>query len=127
MTKKPRVRIERLAPLLRASADRERLIVTGVLITVNVYGLAAMFSDCGPMEPTWLRTVTIVILFVLGGAVVGVLLPKKWLRRHRKGHGRPAVPSEVRQFTRRMSQANSLWGAPRVHGALPGKVLTWST
>ena len=40
-----------------------------------------------------------------------------WKSR-RKGHGRPAVPSEVRQLIRRMSQANSRWGAPRVHGEL---------
>ena len=38
-----------------------------------------------------------------------------WKSR-RKGQGRPAVPSEVRQLIRRMSQANSRWGAPRVHG-----------
>ena len=36
----------------------------------------------------------------------------------RKGHGRPAVPSEIRQLIRRMSQANSRWGAPRIHGEL---------
>ena len=40
-----------------------------------------------------------------------------WKSR-RKGHGRPAVPSEVRQLIRRMSRANPLWGAPRVHGEL---------
>ncbi len=40
-----------------------------------------------------------------------------WKSR-RKGHGRPAVPSEVRQLIRRMSQTNSRWGAPRVHGEL---------
>ncbi len=40
-----------------------------------------------------------------------------WKSR-RKGHGRPAVPAEVRQLIRRMSRANPLWGAPRVHGEL---------
>ena len=35
-----------------------------------------------------------------------------------KGQGRPAVPAEVRRLIRRMSQANSRWGAPRVHGEL---------
>ena len=40
-----------------------------------------------------------------------------WKSR-RKARGRPAVPSAVRQLIRRMSQANSRWGAPRVHGEL---------
>jgi transposase InsO family protein len=40
-----------------------------------------------------------------------------WKSR-RKGHGRPAVSSELRELIRKMSQANPLWGAPRVHGEL---------
>jgi len=35
-------------------------------------------------------------------------------RRH--GPGRPAVAPEVRALIRRMSEANPLWGAPRIHG-----------
>src|SRR4029453_6519395 len=34
------------------------------------------------------------------------------------GPGRPAVAPEIRALIRRMSQANPLWGAPRVHGEL---------
>ena len=37
-------------------------------------------------------------------------------RRH--GSGRPAVAPEVRALIRRMSEANPLWGAPRIHGEL---------
>jgi transposase InsO family protein len=37
-----------------------------------------------------------------------------WKSRH-KG-GRPAIAPEVRDLIRRMSQANPLWGAPRIHG-----------
>jgi putative transposase len=37
-------------------------------------------------------------------------------RRH--GPGRPAVASDVRALIRRMSEANPLWGAPRIHGEL---------
>ena len=37
-------------------------------------------------------------------------------RRH--GPGRPAVALEVRALIRRMSEANPLWGAPRIHGEL---------
>jgi putative transposase len=39
-----------------------------------------------------------------------------WKSDHR--FGRPAVPSGVRALIRTMSQANPLWGAPRIHGEL---------
>ena len=39
-----------------------------------------------------------------------------WTSRHRGG--RPAVAPEVRELIRRMSRANPLWGAPRIHGEL---------
>jgi transposase InsO family protein len=39
-----------------------------------------------------------------------------WKSRH-KG-GRPAIDPEVRDLIRRMSRANPLWGAPRIHGEL---------
>src|SRR5439155_19507580 len=32
--------------------------------------------------------------------------------------GRPKTPLEIRQLIRDMSIANSLWGAPRIHGEL---------
>ena len=37
-----------------------------------------MFSDLGPLEPAWLRIVSIVGLFMLAGTVFGALLPKAW-------------------------------------------------
>jgi transposase InsO family protein len=39
-----------------------------------------------------------------------------WKSRHRAG--RPAVPTDVRNLIRTMSEANPLWGAPRLHGEL---------
>jgi transposase InsO family protein len=39
-----------------------------------------------------------------------------WKSRH-KG-GRPAIDPEVRDLIRRISRANPLWGAPRIHGEL---------
>ena len=39
-----------------------------------------------------------------------------WKSRHRRG--RPAIGTEVRDLIRRMSRANPLWGAPRIHGEL---------
>jgi putative transposase len=39
-----------------------------------------------------------------------------WKSRHRLG--RPAIGRELRDLIRRMSRANPLWGAPRIHGEL---------
>src|SRR4029450_10130082 len=39
----------------------------------------------------------------------------RWKSRHR---GRPTAPAEVRTLIRSMSEANPLWGAPRIHGEL---------
>jgi len=42
-----------------------------------------------------------------------------WTWKSRRGrNGRPAVVKDVRDLIRRISQANPLWGAPRVHGEL---------
>ena len=41
-----------------------------------------------------------------------------WTRRPRRRPGRPNVPAEIRNLIRNMSQANPLWGAPRIHGEL---------
>src|SRR5258708_26377599 len=40
-----------------------------------------------------------------------------WKVRHGQP-GRPSVPKDVRELIRRMSRANPLWGAPRIHGEL---------
>jgi putative transposase len=40
-----------------------------------------------------------------------------WKIRHGQP-GRPAVPKEVRDLIRMMSQNNPRWGAPRIHGEL---------
>jgi putative transposase len=39
-----------------------------------------------------------------------------WKSRHRCG--RPGIGTELRDLIRRMSRANPLWGAPRIHGEL---------
>jgi putative transposase len=41
-----------------------------------------------------------------------------WTLKNRHRLGRPAVPADVRALIRTMSQANSVWGAPRIHGEL---------
>src|SRR5262245_43200208 len=40
-----------------------------------------------------------------------------WKSR-RSGPGRPSIAPELRALIRRMSRANPLWGAPRIHGEL---------
>ena len=40
-----------------------------------------------------------------------------WHRRSRRP-GRPKTGTEIRDLIRRMSRANPLWGAPRIHGEL---------
>src|SRR5262249_4689635 len=41
-----------------------------------------------------------------------------WTWKSRRRTGRPSVPADVRSLIRTMSQANALWGAPRMHGEL---------
>jgi hypothetical protein len=41
-----------------------------------------------------------------------------WTWKSRRRTGRPSVPADVRALIRTMSQANPLWGAPRIHGEL---------
>jgi transposase InsO family protein len=41
-----------------------------------------------------------------------------WTRKSRRRPGRPDVSAEIRDLIRRMSRANPLWGAPRIHGEL---------
>ena len=48
-----------------------------------------------------------------------------WTRKSRRRPGRPAVAVSVRDLIRRMSQANRLWGAPRIHGELSNWESKW--
>jgi hypothetical protein len=41
-----------------------------------------------------------------------------WTWKSRRRLGRPSVPAELRSLIRQMSDANPLWGAPRIHGEL---------
>ena len=60
-----------------------------------------------------------------------IIQPETVIRWHREGFrrywrwksrsklsGRPRVPREIRDLIRKMSEANPLWGAPRIHGEL---------
>ena len=52
-----------------------------------------------------------------------------WTWKSRRRTGRPIVPADVRALIRKMSHANPLWGAPRIHGELQklGIALSQST
>jgi hypothetical protein len=41
-----------------------------------------------------------------------------WTCKSRPRPGRPAVVAAIRDLIQRMSRANVLWGAPRIHGEL---------
>lgn len=41
-----------------------------------------------------------------------------WTWKSRRNRGRPIIDREIRVLISRMSQANPLWGAPRIHGEL---------
>jgi putative transposase len=41
-----------------------------------------------------------------------------WTWKSGRRLGRPRIPTEVRSLIRTMSEANPLWGAPRIHGEL---------
>jgi putative transposase len=41
-----------------------------------------------------------------------------WAWKSRRCRGRPIISSDLRELIRRMSHANPLWGAPRIHGEL---------
>src|SRR5258705_9723792 len=41
-----------------------------------------------------------------------------WAWKSRRRSGRPMISTELRDLIRRMSYANPLWGAPRIHGEL---------
>ncbi len=49
-----------------------------------------------------------------------------WAWKSRRRRGRPMIRTELRDLIRRMSRANPLWGAPRIHGELLKLGLTLS-
>ncbi|HMC08729.1 MAG TPA: integrase core domain-containing protein [Actinomycetota bacterium] len=94
--------------VLRRTASRPRLRTSDRLFWVLLSRLWIGWTDAvSVVQPAtvirWQRT--------------GFKLFWKW-RSRRNGPGRPAVAPAVRGLIRRMSTANPLWGAPRIHGEL---------
>ena len=93
--------------LQRQSPKRPTFSTIDRLIFVGLYQIAPnVLNALKIVEPAtvirWHRT--------------GFRLFWRWKSRCRRG--RPQVPLEIRQLIREMSLANSLWGAPRIHGEL---------
>jgi putative transposase len=94
--------------VLQRTAPRPRLRTSDRLFWVLLSRLWSGWTDAiSVVQPAtvirWQRT--------------GFKLVWTWKSR-RNGPGRPAVALEVRALIRRMSTANPLWGAPRIHGEL---------
>jgi transposase InsO family protein len=94
--------------VLQRTAPRPRLRTSDRLFWVLLSRLWRGWTDAiSVVQPAtvirWQRT--------------GFKLVWTWKSR-RNGPGRPAVALEVRALIRRMSTANPLWGAPRIHGEL---------
>src|SRR4029450_13057082 len=94
--------------VLQRTAPRPRLRTSDRLLWVLLSriwsGWAAAVSVVQPATVIrWQRT--------------GFKLVWTWKSR-RNGPGRPAVALKVRALIRRMSKANPIWGAPRIHGEL---------
>jgi transposase InsO family protein len=94
--------------VLRRTTPRPRLRPSDRLFWVL---LSRLWSD-------WTDAVSVVQpATVIRWQRTGFKLFWKW-RSRRNGPGRPAVAPAVRGLIRRMSTANPLWGAPRIHGEL---------
>ena len=94
--------------VLQRTAPRPRLRTADRLFWVLLSRLWSGWTDAvSVVQPAtvirWQRT--------------GFKLVWTWKSR-RNGPGRPAVALEVRALIRRMSKANPIWGAPRIHGEL---------
>lgn len=97
-----------LAVLQRQAPRRPRLSDTDRLLWVLLSRL----------WPNWRRTVQIVTPdTVVRWHRRGFARYWRWRSRPRRT-GRPAVAVAVRELIRQMHAANSLWGAPRIHGEL---------
>ena len=96
-----------LQVLERTRPPRLRLSATDRLLWV---WLSRIWSDWRP------ALVLLQPATVIGWHRRGFRLFWTWKSRHRTG--RPTGPADVRELIRAMSQANPLWGAPRLHGEL---------
>ena len=93
--------------LRRRSPKRVNLSNIDRLVFAGIYSLAPQVLDALQI----IKPET-----VIGWHRAGFRTYWRWKSRPRGG--RPRTPHEIRQLIRDMSIANSLWGAPRIHGEL---------
>ena len=93
--------------LRRRSPKRVNLSNIDRLVFAGIYSLAPQVLDALQI----IKPET-----VIGWHRAGFRSYWRWKSRPRGG--RPSTPHEIRQLIRDMSIANSLWGAPRIHGEL---------
>jgi putative transposase len=94
--------------VLQRTARRPRLRTADRLLWVL---LSRMWSG-------WMDAISVVQpATVIRWQRTGFKLVWTWKSR-RNGPGRPSVAPKLRALIRRMSRANPLWGAPRIHGEL---------
>jgi transposase InsO family protein len=91
--------------LRRRSPKRVNLSNIDRLVFAGIYSLAPQVLDALQI----IKPET-----VIGWHRAGFRTYWRWKSRPRGG--RPRTPHEIRQLIRDMSIANSLWGAPRIHG-----------
>ena len=91
--------------LRRKRPDRLRLFTFDRLLWVLLYRL-------------WLRCLEVMVLVKPTTVVQWHRQGFRLFWRWRSRSGRPSVEREIRDLIRRMSSANPLWGAPRIHGEL---------
>src|ERR1700720_417650 len=66
----------------------------------------------------WRRCLEVMVLVKPATVVQGHRQGFRLFWRWRSRAGRPSLDREVRDLIRQMNAANSLWGAPRIHGEL---------
>ncbi len=93
--------------LRRRSPKRVNLSNIDRLVFAGIYSLAPKVLDALQI----IKPET-----VIGWHRAGFRTYWRWKSRPRGG--RPRTPDEIRQLIRDISIANSLWGAPRIHGEL---------
>src|ERR1700733_6338312 len=112
------------------------LLRSRTALEVEILTLRQQINVCGePLlrdKPSAPRLIFVCLYRLLLGVrdALAIVKPETVVKWHRAGFrlywrwkskargGRPTVPLEIRKLIREMSIANSLWGAPRIHGEL---------
>ncbi len=54
------------------------VLVVFIAVIIGVFGLSLFFSDFGPSETVLSRGLTIFILFLISGVLIGYIVPEAW-------------------------------------------------